>query len=209
MNADLLTEDLKKTRASNGSSRLIGQPDVRPTSESGADGIRHHKVEVLGFDYHHTRSGGMVPGIHATSPCGCATQHPTAGASSRARCLFRWPALPGLTIVDNVSRVSPAIEVNSSLTGVRVVRMLSSGREVRGPQVMSVDNGPESISKNAADEWAYRRGVQIEFSRPGTPTERLRFEIGCVSVTSGPIGIDARDSREPARSGCASRRPRR
>jgi putative transposase len=76
-----------------------------------------------------------------------------------------------LTIVDNVSRVSPAIEVDFSLTGVSVVRVLERLAETVGvPQVLSVDNGPEFISK-ALDEWAYRRGVTIEFSRPGTPTD--------------------------------------
>jgi putative transposase len=76
-----------------------------------------------------------------------------------------------LTIVDNVSRVSPAIEVDFSLTGVRVVRVLERLAETVGvPQVLTVDNGPEFISK-ALDEWAYRRGVKIEFSRPGTPTD--------------------------------------
>ena len=64
-----------------------------------------------------------------------------------------------LTIVENVSRVSPAIEAGASLTGERV----------------AVDNGPEFISK-ALDAWAYRNGVQLEFSRPGKPTDNALAE---------------------------------
>ncbi len=76
-----------------------------------------------------------------------------------------------LTIVDNVSRVSPAIEVDFSLPGSRVVAVLYRLAATVGiPQVLSVEGGPEFISK-ALDEWAYRHGVQIAFNRPGTPTD--------------------------------------
>ena len=56
MNADLLTDDLKKKRASNESFWLIGQPDVvvKRIAPLGAEGATH-QVEVLGFDYYDTR----------------------------------------------------------------------------------------------------------------------------------------------------------
>ena len=58
MNTDLLTEDLKKARASNQSFWLMGQPDVelRPTR----DGL--WQVEVNGFDYFDTAKGELVSG---------------------------------------------------------------------------------------------------------------------------------------------------
>ena len=81
-----------------------------------------------------------------------------------------------LTIVDNVSRVSPAIAVGGSLTGERVVAILERLRRTAGrPERIAVDNGPEFISK-ALDAWAYRNGVQLEFSRPGTPTDNAFAE---------------------------------
>ena len=81
-----------------------------------------------------------------------------------------------LTIVDNVSRVSPAIEVGNSLTGERVVAVLERlERTVGTPERIAVDNGPEFISK-ALDAWAYRNGVQLEFSRPGKPTDNAFAE---------------------------------
>ncbi len=94
-----------------------------------------------------------------------------------------------LTFVDNVSRVSPAIVVDSGLTGERVVealdRLLAAGQR---PQMLSIDNGPEFISK-ALDAWAYRQGVRLEFSRPGKPTDNAfieafnsRFRDECLNV---------------------------
>jgi len=53
MNADLLTEDLKKKRSSNESFWLMGQPDV--SIKKLKDG--KIQVEVLGFDYYNTRTG--------------------------------------------------------------------------------------------------------------------------------------------------------
>jgi putative transposase len=81
-----------------------------------------------------------------------------------------------LTIVDNVSRVSPAIAVGVSLTGERVVAVLERLRRTVGrPERIAIDNGPEFISK-ALDAWAYRNGVQLEFSRPGKPTDNAFVE---------------------------------
>ena len=81
-----------------------------------------------------------------------------------------------LTLVDNVSRVSPAITVDVSLTGERVVAILEELRRTTGvPRRLAIDNGPEFISK-ALDAWAYRHGVQLEFSRPGKPTDNAFAE---------------------------------
>jgi putative transposase len=43
------------------------------------------------------------------------------------------------------------------------------------PKVLQVDNGPEFISK-ALDAWAHQNGVQLAFSRPGTPTDNPYIE---------------------------------
>jgi adenine-specific DNA-methyltransferase len=57
MNADLLTEDLKKKRASNQSFWLVGRPDVdlRKVEDKW-------EVEVRGFDYYNTRTGTIESG---------------------------------------------------------------------------------------------------------------------------------------------------
>jgi putative transposase len=81
-----------------------------------------------------------------------------------------------LAIVDDFSRESPAIEVDSSIPGVRVVEVLERLAETRGlPEVITVDNGPEFAGKTL-DEWAYRRGVKLNFIRPGKPVENAYAE---------------------------------
>ena len=62
MNADLLTEDLKKKRASNESFWLIGQPDVRVERIEQGDDKDKLRVSVHGFDYYNTRTGGIESG---------------------------------------------------------------------------------------------------------------------------------------------------
>jgi adenine-specific DNA-methyltransferase len=62
MNADLLTEDLKKKRASNESFWLIGQPDVRVERIAKGEDKGKLRVSVHGFDYYNTKTGGIESG---------------------------------------------------------------------------------------------------------------------------------------------------
>jgi len=62
MNADLLTEDLKKKRASNESFWLIGQPDVAVRQIKQGEHKGKWEVEVNGFDYYNTKTGGIESG---------------------------------------------------------------------------------------------------------------------------------------------------
>ena len=62
MNADLLTEDLKKKRASNQSFWLIGQPDVAVETVPKGKDAGKVRVSVHGFDYYNTKSGDVESG---------------------------------------------------------------------------------------------------------------------------------------------------
>ena len=62
MNADLLTDDLKKKRASNESFWLIGQPDVEFTRIPGGKDAGKFRVSVQGFDYYNTKTGNVESG---------------------------------------------------------------------------------------------------------------------------------------------------
>jgi len=62
MNADLLTDDLKKKRASNESFWLIGQPDVALRKIQRGEHKGKWEVEVYGFDYYNTKTGGIESG---------------------------------------------------------------------------------------------------------------------------------------------------
>ena len=50
----------------------------------------------------------------------------------------------------------------------------------RLPRTIRVDNGPESTSKRL-DQWAYLNGLELDFSRPGKPTDNAFIEAfnGC------------------------------
>jgi putative transposase len=81
-----------------------------------------------------------------------------------------------LTVIDQWSRESVLLEVNVSLTGQTVVDALEALSASRAlPRAITVDHGTEFTSK-ALDEWAYRRGVQLDFIRPGKPVENAFIE---------------------------------
>jgi putative transposase len=81
-----------------------------------------------------------------------------------------------LTIVDDFSRECPALEADHSLTGKRVTRVLDRVAILRGlPDVITVDNGPEFISK-ALDLWAYENNVKLRFIQPGKPVQNAYIE---------------------------------
>ena len=62
MNSDLLTEDLKKKRASNESFWLIGQPDVSVRKIKRGEHQGEWEVEIHGFDYYNTKTGQIESG---------------------------------------------------------------------------------------------------------------------------------------------------
>jgi adenine-specific DNA-methyltransferase len=62
MNPDLLTEDLKKKRASNESFWLMGQPDVAVRTIGTGEHKGKLQVEVHGFDYYNTKTGQIESG---------------------------------------------------------------------------------------------------------------------------------------------------
>jgi len=81
-----------------------------------------------------------------------------------------------LTIVDNHSRESLAVEVGRRLGSQEVVRVLERVASQHGaPEVVRVDNGPEFISKDV-DLWAYFNGVKLDFIQPGKPTDNAFIE---------------------------------
>ena len=81
-----------------------------------------------------------------------------------------------LNIVDVYTRECRAIEVDTSLGGQRVVRVLERLKEEHGtPERLMMDNGPEFTGK-ALDAWAYSQKVGLRFIRPGKPMENGYIE---------------------------------
>jgi len=87
----------------------------------------------------------------------------------------------GLNIVDCHSREALCSEVDTSLTGLRVVRALQWLAETRGlPKTIQVDNGPEFTGR-ALDEWAFRNRMKLHPAQwapvePGKPVQNAVIE---------------------------------
>ena len=81
-----------------------------------------------------------------------------------------------LSIEDAYTREMLAIEVDTSLPALRVVRVLDRLRQHRGmPVRIVIDNGTEFTSK-ALDQWAYENKVTLHFITPGRPMENGYIE---------------------------------
>jgi putative transposase len=76
-----------------------------------------------------------------------------------------------LTILDVFSRFSPALEPQFNFSGADVMRVLEGVcKEVGFPATIRVDQGSDFVLRDL-DLWAYQRGVTLDFSRPGKPTD--------------------------------------
>jgi putative transposase len=124
------------------------------------------------------------------------------------------PPFRVLTVVDQWSRQSPILEVGIAMSGRTVGdaldRALGAGAT---PRSITVDHGTEFTSR-ALEDWAYHRGVQLDFIRPGRPVEnayiesfngRLRDE--CLNVHQFVSLADARAKIETWRRDYNERRP--
>ena len=119
-----------------------------------------------------------------------------------------------LTVVDDYTRECPAIEVDTSLGGLRVRRVLDRIASKRGlPEAIVADNGPEFRGRALA-AWSEERGVRLEFIQPGKPAQnayaesfngRLRDE--CLNVNWFTRLSDARRKIESWRQDYNQQRP--
>ena len=81
-----------------------------------------------------------------------------------------------LTVVDTFSRFSPVIDPRFSYRAEDVVTALEGACASTGyPKTIRVDQGSEFISRDL-DLWAYAKGVTLDFSRPGKPTDNAFIE---------------------------------
>ena len=81
-----------------------------------------------------------------------------------------------LNLMDGYTREALRIEPDTSLPGLRVVRVLEGLRERRGtPAAIQVDNGTEFTSR-VVDQWAYQNQVALHFIERGKPTQNAFIE---------------------------------
>lgn len=104
-----------------------------------------------------------------------------------------------LNVIDIYTRECLGIEVDTSLTGARVARVLDRLVAKYGvPSAIRVDNGPEFISR-ALDRWAFEHRVELHFIQPGKPVQNAhvesfngRFRDECLSQLQRPTLARAR-----------------
>ena len=76
-----------------------------------------------------------------------------------------------LTLVDKYTRECPALEVDTSLPGLRVIRVLERLARERGlPEEITCDNGPEFVSRRL-QAWCAQKGVLLRYIDPGKPMQ--------------------------------------
>lgn len=82
-----------------------------------------------------------------------------------------------LTVIDDFSRESVALEVGTSLPASVVTRALDRAISLRGacPKSLCCDNGSEFTSM-AFLQWAARHGIDVQFIDPGKPTQNAFVE---------------------------------
>jgi putative transposase len=129
-------------------------------------------------------------------------------------CVSRGRVIRMLTVVDACTRECPAIEVDTSLGGLRVRRVLDRIASQRGlPEAIVLDNGPEFRGRALA-AWSAERGVRLEFIQPGKPAQnafaesfngRLRDE--CLNANWFTSLADARRKIEAWRQDYNQERP--
>ena len=81
-----------------------------------------------------------------------------------------------LNIIDDHNRESLAIEIDTSLPALRVIRTLQRLIELRTkPQSIRVDNGPEFIS-NKLQRWCDDQQIRLQFIQPGKSVQNAFIE---------------------------------
>ena len=106
------------------------------------------------------------------------------------------------------------MEPRFSFRAADVVEKLEEvGRQVGFPVMIRVDQGTEFVSRDL-DLWAYTRGVTLDFSRPGKPTDNAfieafngRFRAECLNAHWFMSLEDARQKMEAWRRYYNEERP--
>ena len=81
-----------------------------------------------------------------------------------------------LTVIDIHTREGLSTHPRANFRAAQVVEILDGLVRHRGkPKSVRVDNGPEFAGR-LLDHWAYLNGVEIDFSRPGKPTDNAFIE---------------------------------
>jgi len=79
-------------------------------------------------------------------------------------------------VIDDFNREILVIEIDTSLTSKRLIRVFERLRDQRGlPEVLRTDNGPEFLSGEFVG-WAESAGMLIHYIQPGKPNQNAFIE---------------------------------
>ena len=105
-------------------------------------------------------------------------QHPNQvwSADFMSDSLYAGNRFRTFNIIDDFNRQCLAIEIDTSITGKRLIRVFERLRDERGlPDVLRVDNGPEFLSGDFVS-WAESVGMFIQYIQPGEPNQNAYIE---------------------------------
>lgn len=158
----------------------FGSPRLTVLIRRELGAINHKRIERI-----YTEEGLQVPLRHKKRRRGAVRQVPLALPTKPDE---RWSMdfiadafsdgrrFRTLTVVDDFSRECPVLEVDTSISGARVVRVLERLSEYCTlPKVIVTDNGPEFTSR-AMLVWADENNVRLHFIEPGKPTQNAFVE---------------------------------
>jgi transposase InsO family protein len=132
-----------------------------------------------------------IQGHEIESEAGC--EAPLAQASARSavpatstgyrlvdrlhgRCAELRTRFRTLNVLDDFNREAVHIEVDTSITSRRLIRVFEQLLGMRGlPQVLRSDNGPEFLGEEFV-QWLRDHGVAIQYIEPGEPNQNAYIE---------------------------------
>lgn len=81
-----------------------------------------------------------------------------------------------LNVLDEGVREGLAIEVDTSLTAERVIRVMEQLKAWRGvPAALRLDNGPEFTASPFVN-WCEQHGIELRYIQPGKPIQNAYIE---------------------------------
>lgn len=90
--------------------------------------------------------------------------------------LYRGRGFRTFNVIDDHNREGLAIEIDTSITAPRLIRVFEQLAAWRGlPDVLRVDNGPEFMAHDFV-EWATAHGIMIDYIQPGEPNQNAYIE---------------------------------
>lgn len=90
--------------------------------------------------------------------------------------LYDGRAFRTLNVIDEGNREALRIEVGTSISAIRLQRVMNELIEVYGkPRAIRLDNGPEMTAQSFV-EWAERQNIALRFIQPGKPNQNAFIE---------------------------------